>query len=154
MDKIYETVMLSNVLEDDERIRKVIGDAITSGDVEAYKKFTKESKKSKQARIKAAQGEAKEADELAKELGVYDKLRGKKNKKDSEASLAALIQRNQASRSSAFDKLVEKYGSKPAKATKSGKKRGTKELEEPDISDEQFEAIQAKMMGNKKRRRA
>ncbi|KAK5662010.1 hypothetical protein OQA88_10121 [Cercophora sp. LCS_1] len=143
MDSIYETVMLSNVLEDDERIRKVIDEAIESGDVEPFKKYTKETKKSKQARIKAARGEAKEADELAKELGVYDKLRGKKSKKDSEAGLAALIQRNQASRANAFDSLIEKYG---------GKKRSAKDAE-PDISDEQFEALQAKMKKSKKAKR-
>ncbi|KAK1759556.1 hypothetical protein QBC47DRAFT_372379 [Echria macrotheca] len=145
MDAIYEHVMLSNVLEDDERIRKIIDDAIESGDVEPYKKYTKETKKSKQARIKAAQGESKEADELAKELGVYDKLRGKKSKKDSEAGLAALIQRNQASRAIALDKLAEKYGAKP-------KKRGAKDVE-PDISDEQFEALQAKMAKKAKKGR-
>lgn len=146
MDGIYEMVMLSNVLEDDERIRKIIDDAIASGDVEAFTKYTKETKKSKQARIKAARSESKEADELAKELGVYDKLRGKKSKKDSEASLAALIQRNQASRASAFDKLAEKYGAKPTK----GNKRTAKEVE-PDISDEQFGALQAKMMKKAKK---
>ena len=144
MDGVYEMVMLSNVLEDDKRIRKIIDDAIASGDVEAFTQYTKETKKSKQARIKVAQSESKEADELAKELGVYDKLRGKKTKKESEAGLAALIQRNQASRASAFDKLAEKYGAKPAK----GKKRTAKEAE-PDISDEQFEALQTKMMEKK-----
>ncbi|KAK3349997.1 DnaJ domain-containing protein [Lasiosphaeria hispida] len=151
MDGIYETVMLSNVLEDDERIRKVIDDAITDGEVESFAKYRKETKKSKQARIKAAKSESKEADELAKELGVYDKLRGKKSK-DSEASLAALIQRNQASRASAFDQLAEKYGAAP-KSSKSGKKRTAKEYEEPDISDERFEALQANMMKKAKKRR-
>lgn len=149
MDGIYETVMLSNVLDDDERIRKIIDDAISSEEVEAFPKYTKETKKSKQARIKAAWGEAKEADELAKELGVHDKLRGKKTKKESEDSLAALIQRNQASRADAFDRLAEKYGAKPGK--KAGKKRAT---EEPDIPDDEFEALQAKMFKGKKKRPA
>ncbi|KAK0707514.1 DnaJ domain-containing protein [Lasiosphaeris hirsuta] len=152
MDGIYETVMLSNVLEDDERIRKVIDDAIASGEVESFVKYRKETKKSKQARIKAAKSESQEADELAKELGVYDKLRGKGSKKDPEASLAALIQRNQASRASAFDQLAEKYGAAP-KSSKSGKKRTAKEYEEPDISDEQFEALRANMMKKAKKRR-
>jgi DnaJ family protein C protein 9 len=151
MGKIYETVMLSNVLEDDARFRKIIDAAIKAEEVPRFDAYVKETKKSRQARVKAAKEEAKEADELAKELGVYDKLRGggKKNQKDSEAGLAALIQRNQASRASALDKLAEKYGAVP-KAGK-GKKRGAKELEEPDISEEQFQAIQADMKKKKRK---
>ncbi|EAQ85105.1 hypothetical protein CHGG_09119 [Chaetomium globosum CBS 148.51] len=153
MDGVYESVMLSNVLEDDARFREVIDAAIKAKEVLRFDVYAKETKKSRQARVKAAKSEAREADELAKELGVYDKLRGdgkKKSKKDSEAGLAALIQRNQSSRMSALDKLAEKYGAVP-KAGK-GKKRGAKELEEPDISEEQFQAIQAGMKKKKARK--
>lgn len=153
MDKIYETVMLSNVLEDDARFREIIDAAIAAKEVPTFPAYAKETKKTRQARVKAAKKEAQEADELAKELGVYEKLRGggKKSQKDSEASLAALIQRNQASRASALDKLAEKYGAVP-KAGKRGKKRSAKELEEPDISEEQFQALQADMMKRRKRK--
>jgi DnaJ family protein C protein 9 len=150
MDGVYESVMLSNVLEDDARFREVIDAAIEADEVPRFSAYAKETKKSRQARVKAAKKEAQEADELAKELGVYEKLRGggKKSKKDSEAGLAALIQRNQSSRMGALDKLAEKYGAvpKPGKA----KKRGAKELE-PDISEEQFQAIQANMMKKKRK---
>ncbi|AEO58879.1 hypothetical protein MYCTH_2306585 [Thermothelomyces thermophilus ATCC 42464] len=152
MDGVYESVMLSSVLEDDARFREIIDAAIESGRVPRFDAYVRESKKSRQARVKAAKKEAQEADELAKELGVYDKLRGggnKKGKKDSEAALAALIQRNQASRASALDKLAEKYGA-VSKAGK-GKKRGAKDLEEPDISEEQFQAIQAGLMKKKRK---
>ncbi|KAK3333489.1 hypothetical protein B0T19DRAFT_382267 [Cercophora scortea] len=154
MDKIYETVMLSDVLEDDERFRKIISDAIAAGDVPAFSTFTKETKRSKQARIKAARGEQNEAEQLAKELGVHDKLGGKKTKKESEDSLAALILQNQSSRASAFDKLVEKYSAPPK--SKPGKKRAAKKTEEPDISEEQFQALQADILKNKttKKKRA
>ncbi|GAB1315833.1 DnaJ like subfamily C member 9 [Madurella fahalii] len=153
MDGVYETVMLSNVLEDDARFREIIDAAIAAKEVPAFKAYTKETKKSRQARAKAARKEADEADELAKELGVYDKLRGKKSQKDAETGLAALIQRNQASRANALDKLAEKYGAVP-KAGKGAKKRSAKELEEPDISEEQFQKLQADMLksGKKKRR--
>ncbi|KAK6073430.1 DnaJ-like protein subfamily C member 9 [Seiridium cupressi] len=114
MDRIYEEVMLSNVLEDDERFRSIIDEAIASKDVKAFKAYTNESKKSKDARIKTAKGEATEAEEYAKELGVHDKLfnnkKGKKSKKDPEADLAALIQRNQKSREGFLDNLAAKYG--------------------------------------------
>lgn len=154
MDKVYETVMLSNVLEDDERFREIIDEAIADEEVPSFKAFAKETKKSKQARLRAAKIEAQEADEMAKELGIYEKLRGggKKSRKDSEAGLALLIKRNQASRMSALDQLAEKYGAVP-KEGKGGKKRAAKELEEPDISEEAFQALQAKMMKKKKKQK-
>ncbi|KAH8897005.1 DnaJ-domain-containing protein [Thozetella sp. PMI_491] len=145
MDQIYQTVMLSNVLEDDDRFRIIIDEAIASEEVEAFPKYSKESKKSRQNRIKAAQREANEAEEYAKELGVHGKLfgGGKKSKKESENDLAALIRRNQAGRANALDALAEKYGAVPkGKAGKAGKKR---KVEEPEIDEEEFQAIQAKL---------
>lgn len=144
MDKIYETVMLSNVLEDDERFRGIIDEAIAGGDVKAFKKYTNESAKSKEARVKQARGEAAEAEEYAKELGVHDKLFGgkkKKSKKDSEADLAALIRRNQDNRSSFLDNLAEKYAAKPK--GKGRKRVAEEEEEEPD--EEAFQAAAARL---------
>lgn len=158
MDGVYESVMLSDVLEDDERFRAMIDTAIAAGEVPAFDAYTGETQKSRRARAKAARKEAAEADALARKLGVYDKLRdggGKKKKgqeDDAEAGLAALIRRNQASRAGALDKLAEKYGAVP-KAGKGGKKRGAKEVEEPDISEEQFQKLQADMMKASKKKR-
>lgn len=144
MDGIYESVMLSDVLEDDERFRTWIEEAIEKGEVESYPAYTKETKKKRAARVKAAKGEAKEAEELAKELGVYDKLKGKdakgkggKGKKDDgEGALAALILARQQSRADMFDKLAEKYGAKP-------KDRKRKADEQADIDEDEFQRIQA-----------
>lgn len=143
MIKIYETVMLSNVLEDDERFRKIIDEAIASGDVPSFKKYTHESQKSKEARIKHAKQEAGEAEEYAKELGVHDKLFGKKHKtkKDSEADLAALIRRNQDSRGSFLDNLAEKYGAAP----KSKGKGNKRVLDEDEPDEEAFQAAAARL---------
>ncbi|KAI0514989.1 DnaJ domain-containing protein [Xylaria bambusicola] len=151
MDAIYETVMLSNVLKDDERFRKIIDDAIASKDVPAFKAYVKESKKSRQARIKAAKDEATEAEEYAKELGIHDKLfNDKKGKKkgSSEDDLAALIRRNQQGRENFLDNLAAKYGATPAKGKK-GKKRS---VEETEPSEEAFEATAARLKEKKKRR--
>ncbi|KAI1416526.1 DnaJ domain-containing protein [Hypoxylon sp. FL1857] len=155
MDKIYESVMLSDVLEDDERFRAIIDEAIANEDVPAFKAYTKESKKSKEARIKAAKQESTEAEEYAKELGVHDKLFGNKNKKDgkgkskkgsSEDDLAALIRSNQKSRSNFLDNLAAKYGA--TSSPKKGKKRATPE-EEP--SEEAFQAAAARLKRGKKK---
>ncbi|KAK3316260.1 hypothetical protein B0H66DRAFT_288049 [Apodospora peruviana] len=167
MDYVYETVMLSDVLEDDDRFRRIIDGAIAEGEVEGYAKYTKETKRSKQTRVKAARGEAREADELAKELGVYEKLRGgsssskggggkKKGGGGDEMDLAALILRNQEKRKSAFEQLVEKYGGGGSSASggkaKAGKKRGRKEALDEDIPDDEFAAIQAEMLKKAKKR--
>jgi DnaJ homolog subfamily C member 9 len=146
MDAVYESVMLSNVLEDDDRFRSIIDDAIASGDVPAFTKYTKETKKSKKDRMKAAQGEAAEAEDYAKELGVHDKLygqgkgKGKSKKGGSDDALAALIKQRQAGRADFFDSLAEKYGAVPK--GKKGKKRGAEE-EEP--SEEAFQAAAARL---------
>ncbi|KAM0276378.1 hypothetical protein ACHAQH_006826 [Verticillium albo-atrum] len=144
MDKIYESVMLSDVLEDDERFRSIIDAAIESGDVAPFTAYTKESAKSKAARVKAARAEGQEAEEYAKELGVHDKLfgnkkKGKKGKKDDEMDLAALIQQNQAKRANFLQDLEAKYAA-PSK-TKKGKKRAVDE--EP--SEEAFQAAAARL---------
>lgn len=157
MDAVYETVMLSNVLEDDERFRRIIDEAIESGDVKAFKAYTKETAKSKQARVKAAQGEAREAEDYAKELGVHEKLfgdkkgakgKGKSKSKDSsEDALAALISSRQKDRGEDFfDHLAEKYGAGSAKKSAKGKKKKVVE-EEPD--EAAFQAAAARL-GKKK----
>ncbi|KAI1078099.1 DnaJ domain-containing protein [Whalleya microplaca] len=154
MDRIYETVMLSSVLEDDDRFRAIIDDAIASGEVRSFRAYARESKKSKDARVKAARGEAAEAEEYAKELGVHDKLfgnkkNGGKGKKGSfEDDLAALIQRNQQGRSSFLDNLAAKY-STPS-SSKGGKKGKKRHIEEEEPSEEAFQAAAARLKKGKK----
>lgn len=152
MDAIYETVMLSDVLKDDERFRKIIDDAIAKKDVPAFKAYTKESKKSRQARIKSARNEATEAEEYAKDLGIHDKLfndkKGKgKKKESSEDELAALIRRNQQGRESFLDNLAAKYSASPTTG-KRGKKR---RVDETEPSEEAFQAAAAKLKKGKKK---
>ena len=153
MDAVYETVMLSNVVEDDERFRKIINKAIKKGEVKGYDAYTKETKKKRKDRLRAAKAETAEAEEYAKELGVHDELfqdgagdggaakgkKGKKKKGNSEDALAALIKRNQQTRESFLDQLEEKYA--PQSKSKRGKKRPVDE--EP--SEEAFQAAAARL---------
>ena len=133
--------MFSNPLDDEERFRLYIDQAITAGETDAYHAYTHETQKKRAARHKAAVKEAREAGKLAEEMGVGGKeakdgkkkaKKGGKNNGDDEADLAMLIQRNQRSRSSIVDQLEAKYGG--GKTSKNGTKR---KLEEPP--EEMFE---------------
>ncbi|KAM0542459.1 hypothetical protein ACHAPJ_012769 [Fusarium lateritium] len=155
MDELYERVILSDVLEDDERFREIINKAIKSKQVPSFPAYTKETKKKREGRIKKARAEATEAEDYAKELGVHDKLFGdkkgkkKKGKGNSEDDLAALIQKRQQDRSESFlDHLAEKYGAKESKPKK-GKKRAVEE--EP--SEEAFQAAASRLKSSKRSKR-
>jgi DnaJ family protein C protein 9 len=142
MDGIYDSVMLSNVLDDDERFRTIIDQAIADGEVEKYTKYSEESESKRQRRVKRAQKEAKEAENLAKEVDNNKKKRAAAAAKVSKASsgggdddLLALITKRQQQRGQGFlAQLEEKYGQPK------GKKRGP--MDEP--SEEAFAAVGAR----------
>ncbi|QSZ30740.1 hypothetical protein DSL72_000298 [Monilinia vaccinii-corymbosi] len=143
--KIYEVVMLSDPVEDEERFRAIIEEAIRKGVVEEYAVFRNETKASKARRMKKAREEEKEAAEAAKHLGADKMLKGSSRgapesskKKSKEAAgghmgdLAAVIQARQASRMSSgfLDGLAAKYG-------------GKKSANGPDeLDEEEFQRIQ------------
>lgn len=143
MDAVFESVMCSEVLVDEERFRKIIDDAIAAEEVQAYAKYTKEGKKAREKRRARARDEETEAMQLAEELGVRDKLfgnghntkddadkkstkkKGKGNGDGDTDGLMALIQQRQKSRAqNFFDDLEAKYGRGPAKnGSGSGKRK-------------------------------
>ncbi|CAK7201454.1 hypothetical protein SEUCBS139899_004158 [Sporothrix eucalyptigena] len=173
MDGVYESVMLSDVLADDERFRATIDAAIASKEVKSFPKYINETAASKKARVKAAKSESREAEEYAKELGVHDKLFGKKGKakdekgestspprkgkatagkgrggkskvNDDQAGLAALIQKRQQDRSATFlDNLAAKYGATEQKKNKKGGKKRQATDEDEDDDEPSEEAFQA-----------
>jgi DnaJ family protein C protein 9 len=154
-DHIYSVVMLSNMLEDEERFRGYIDEAIAKGDVEGYRAYTEETEKSREARLtrarKAAEREEKDAMAEAKK----SKKGGKKE--SSEDSLMAMIRSRQAERSGAFmDAFAEKWGAqekKPKGKGKKGKKRASDEDEDEDDgempSEEAFQAAAARLKSGK-----
>lgn len=151
---IYESVMLSDPLGDEDRFRLVIDEAIAKGEVQAYKAYTNETARAKEARMKAARDEGEEALAYAKELGVEDKLfsKGKGGKKESsEAALSALIKKNQASRSSFLDQLEAKYaGNGKGTKVKKGRKHEVED-DEGEPSEEAFQAAAARLKNKKPR---
>ncbi|PKY01637.1 DnaJ-domain-containing protein [Aspergillus campestris IBT 28561] len=148
LDRVYESVLLCNVLDDDERFRAVIDKAIADGTVPGYKKYVEETEKKKQLRVKRAQKEAREAEKLSQELDEKKRSQGKKGKKGagkkgagSMDDLAAIIQQRQVSRGVGFlDRLEERYGG-------GGTKRG---VDEPP--EEAFQANAARSAKKKKGR--
>lgn len=137
MDAVYESVMHSNVIDDDERFRRMIDAAIKSGEVQSFDQYSKESKKSRDARKTKAKKEEEEAREMAREMGVEQDLFGeedgavagggrKKGKKSKSAAapredaLAAIIRKRQQGREEDFFANLEaKYAPKGKKAKKS-----------------------------------
>lgn len=137
----------------------MIDEAIKRGDLKATSawKATSRDKKARQKRRKDGLKEAKEAEQAAREMGVWDDFYGDKNgskKKsggkgddDGESALAAIIAKRKADRGNALDAMLAKYGGKkgdePVSANSVGD-RGICADGEPQ-SDAEFEAIQARM---------
>lgn len=147
MDALYETIMCSNVLDDDERFRGIIDEAIEKKDVPNYPAYAKETKAARKKRVQKAKVEEAEALELAEELGVKDKLFGKGSngktgqkigkKTNDEDALKALIQQRQKGRAEGFiESLEAKYG---------GSKRSKRKIDEPP--EELFEKNAKKVRG-------
>ncbi|PYH44873.1 DnaJ domain protein [Aspergillus saccharolyticus JOP 1030-1] len=155
LDKVYESVMLCNVMDDDERFRGIIDRAIAAGRAEKHKSYVEEPAKKRERRLKRAQKEAKEAEALAAEVeekqsaknGKGGKQTKTKKKNDGAAGdneLMRMIQQRQATRAAAFfDRLEEQY-------VQPGRKRAAKMDEPPE---EAFAATAARKTGAKKKRK-
>jgi DnaJ family protein C protein 9 len=79
MDSILEEMLSSSAVDDEERFKEIIKKLIDAGDVEKFRKFTHETKASKEQRRVKYEKEAKEAEELRKTLG-FDEKCGKNDK--------------------------------------------------------------------------
>ncbi|KAL8952903.1 MAG: hypothetical protein Q9222_001193 [Ikaeria aurantiellina] len=76
LNGVYEEVMLSNPLEDEDRFRVTIDEAIKAKEVESYKAYTHESKAVKEARMRKAKKEANAAEKEAKANEHYQSIFG------------------------------------------------------------------------------
>jgi DnaJ family protein C protein 9 len=118
---IYESVMLSDILEDDDRFRKILDEEIAKGTVESYEAYEREN--NDEARQKAKDFERKRREDYDKreaKKAASGKAKGKPKAKKSDASgmadLAAMIQQRQKARNgSFFDSLEAKYAPKGGK---------------------------------------
>jgi DnaJ homolog subfamily C member 9 len=134
---IIENVMACSY-EDEPRFIQIVNDAIKEGKVDKFTRWKKDtSVKAVKARKKAAEKEAKEAEEMSKELG-FDKP---VNKMD-EGELGKLILQRQRGR---MDGLLEKL---EAEARNGGKKSKRKEP-----TDQEFEETRVRLEGRKKKQK-
>ncbi|SPO47610.1 related to DnaJ protein [Moesziomyces antarcticus] len=161
---IFDHVPCCEFVADEARFVALIDDAIAAGELQATPawKRSKSAEGRKALRAKA-QGEAAEAEKLARELGVWDDLfgdakakakptkaagkdtktkaaRGKaKSSNDDDddlGGLAALIQRKNQNRASKFDDMIAKLEAKAG-------------VKEKRPTDEEFDRIQADMLARK-----
>lgn len=118
--------MSADAITAEDRFTSIINTAIESNSLSslpAWKKSLKDAK-GRERRRKAAAVEATEAEAMAKELGVHEKLFNTNKKKsksgksafNDEDALQALIQQRGAQRmESLIDSLESKYGGEPKK---------------------------------------
>ncbi|KAL9103587.1 MAG: hypothetical protein Q9163_001389 [Psora crenata] len=129
MNKIFEEVMLSNPVDDEERFRALIDDNIKTGKVDAYDNYQLETQVARKRRRQRAEKEAKEAEEHMRRLD--DKGKGKKSagkgKENEIGNLAAMIQQRQQGRAAKnfLNDLEAKYAAPAAK--KGGRRKGNEE---------------------------
>jgi DnaJ family protein C protein 9 len=139
---IYESVMLSDILEDDDRIRQILDEEIAKGTVESYEAYEREN--NDEARQQAKDAERKRREDYDKreaKKAASGKAQGKPKAKKSDASgmadLAAMIQQRQKARNGGFfDHLEAKY------APKSKSSKRASPMDEP--SEEMFAAMAAR----------
>lgn len=172
-----------STFDDEARFIVLISDLIKKGDLPSLKTWEKSVKdeKAKLVRKKQSEKEATEAEELAKELGVWDEFYGsgkatakkakgkgkaKKTQENEEeedtSALQALILKKRKNMDSFFDSLAAKYAEPEAPKTRGRKKRSKADEDEedaqaspkkkarkgvapPEIDDEEFEKLQAKL---------
>ncbi|KAL1600425.1 hypothetical protein SLS60_006810 [Paraconiothyrium brasiliense] len=148
LDAIYENVMLSDILADDDRFRHILDEEIAKGTIESYEEYERENNDAARQKAKAAEKkrradfDKKETKKQAKEEAAAKasgKPKPKSKKKDGGGmgDLAALIAQRQKSRhGNFFDHLEAKY----APAARGGKRASP--MDEPP--EEMFEAMAAR----------
>ncbi|KAI9761763.1 MAG: hypothetical protein M4579_000857 [Chaenotheca gracillima] len=157
LDAVFETVMCSDPLADEDRFRAVIDAAIEVGEVEAYESYTKDGPKGRKRRAQNARKEEQEARDLAEEMGVSETMFGngdgkgsssKKNGKkggkanEEDALRALILQRSKGKQESFLDQLEKKYAPKPkqgkgkGKSASSGQKRRLAGEEDEEESED------------------
>ena len=145
LDYIFEHVVLSNPLDDEDRFRQYIDEAIQHKEIVSLKAYAQESIKTRQRRHGKAKKEKEEAETYTKAHAKNEtksKSKSKAGSTDMNDLALQIQQRNEQRRDTFLDGLLEKYGGK-------GKKLGTSDLATLDEPDEEAFAE----MGRRKKRK-
>lgn len=169
-----------STFEDEPRFITLITQLVKDGELPKSKTWEKSSKdeSAKLVRKKQGEKEAKEAEELAKELGVWDefygsgkagarkgkgkgKASGAEDEEEDVSALQALILKKRKNMDGFLDDLASKYAEPEpkGKARRSRKRTGpeddgepsgkkAKKASTPDIDEEEFERIQQRLKAN------
>jgi DnaJ family protein C protein 9 len=133
---ILEHIMACD-MDDEPRFIEIVNKALKEGKAESYPRWKKDtSDKAIKARRKAAEKEAKEAEEWSKELGYKKPV----NRMD-EGELGQLIQQRAQGR---MDSLLDKLEAEARNGGKKGKRK------EP--TDEEFEKARARVESRKSKK--
>ncbi|TPX32363.1 hypothetical protein SmJEL517_g04512 [Synchytrium microbalum] len=117
MDFILENVMLANAIDDEDRFRNIIEQAIKSKQVERYKAFKLDPKAAVNRKKEAAK-EAKAAERLRKELDL---------KNNSDGDLQKMLTARNANRmNDLVARLEQKYGGNAGSSGSNSKKANNK----------------------------
>lgn len=168
--------------EDEDRFILIVSDLISKGHLPSLRGWETSTKDEKSRLVRKKQGEkeAKEAEQMAKDLGVWDEFygsgktgkgqgrgKGKDTKVDDAeeedtSALQALILKKKQRNMDFFDGLAAKYaepqkkgkGKKRAKATEEDEDASPKKKGKfvpPDIDDEEFERLQSQLFSDSKK---
>lgn len=171
--------------EDEARFIVIISALIAKGELSSLPTWERSTKdeKAKLVRKKQADKEAKEAEELARELGVWDEFygsgkavprkgrgkgkgkgkqeEGEEGEDEDHSALQALILKKRKNMDGFFDSLTAKYAEPKAKGkgkrkadaeeaeTPSKRKKQAAIPDPPDLDDDEFNALQQKLFGDK-----
>eukprot|EP01103_Thecamoeba_quadrilineata_P008008 TRINITY_DN1780_c0_g1_i1.p1 TRINITY_DN1780_c0_g1~~TRINITY_DN1780_c0_g1_i1.p1 ORF type:complete len:184 (-),score=45.98 TRINITY_DN1780_c0_g1_i1:166-717(-) len=139
MDRILDKVLLSTV-DDEERFREIIRDAIKNKEVSEFKKFTKEPKAKALARKKKANWEKEASQKHAKDLEK------KKKGKNEELSIVQLFADRNAKRKANFEDMISSIENKHSK-----RNHDDDLVSEP--TEEEFQRIQKQLNKNKEKKK-
>jgi DnaJ homolog subfamily C member 9 len=136
---IMENIMACD-FEDEPRFIKIVNEALEEGKVEKFPQWKKDTSAAAiKSRKRAAEKEAKEAEELSKEIG----LKKSASKMDEEELGKLIRQRNQNS----MDGLIATLEAQAQNGKKGGKRKAAASAAEP--TDEEFEAAKKRIEGGK-----
>jgi len=117
-DMILEHMFSEDAVNDMDRFRGMLETMCEAGEVKKFAKFTMETKCDTDQRKQLAKSEAKEAEQIAKEMGLAD---------DQDDLRAKILSRRQKESENFLDKLAAKY-EKKEKKEKTEKKKTAKKM--------------------------